>query len=104
MSSESTQMAHRIYDDLERMPINKTNLITTKKVEVVDVTKLNARQVCKLAREVDDLDAFESLEHIRSVYIGTAPNVKLHYPEPFIASPSFIHSDIGFLHILQYQY
>jgi heme/copper-type cytochrome/quinol oxidase subunit 2 len=86
------------------MPINKTNLITTKKGEVVDVTKLNARQVCKLAREVDDLDAFESLEHIRSVYIGTAPNVKLHYPEPFIASPSFIHSDIGFLHILQYQY
>ena len=32
------------------------------------------------------------------------PDVKLYYPEPFIASPSFIHDDIWFVHILHFQY
>jgi hypothetical protein len=34
----------------------------------------------------------------------TTPSVALHYPEPFIASPSTIHDDIFFIHILQFQY
>ena len=32
------------------------------------------------------------------------PDTKLFYPEPFLASPSYMHSDITFLHILQYWY
>jgi hypothetical protein len=32
------------------------------------------------------------------------PDVKLYYPEPFIASPSFVHDDIWFMHILHFQY
>ena len=32
------------------------------------------------------------------------PNVKLSYPEPFLASPSYMHTDLFFLHILQYWY
>jgi hypothetical protein len=28
----------------------------------------------------------------------------LSYPEPFIASPSFMHTDLWFVHILVYQY
>lgn len=32
------------------------------------------------------------------------PNIKLYYPEPFIASPTYIHEDIWFLHIVIYQY
>ena len=34
----------------------------------------------------------------------TIPNVKLYYPEPFVASPTFMHDDIWFLHIVVYQY
>ena len=34
----------------------------------------------------------------------STPNVKLYYPEPFIASPTFMHDDIWFLHIVIYQY
>ena len=30
------------------------------------------------------------------------PDGKLFYPEPFIASPSYLHSDLTFLHIFQY--
>lgn len=32
------------------------------------------------------------------------PDFKLYYPEPFIASPSFNHEDLWFIHILHYQY
>jgi hypothetical protein len=32
------------------------------------------------------------------------PEVKLYYPEPFIASPSFNHEEIWFIHILHYNY
>jgi len=37
-------------------------------------------------------------------YIKTLPDGKLYYPEPFIASPSFLHEEIWFIHILYYNY
>ena len=103
MGSDSTDMALRLYDDLENTPIDYSNLYNHNGT-ILDVTQLSHREIIKLATEVDDIDTFESLEHIRSVYMASAPTVKLYYPEPFIASPSFIHNDLGFLHILQYQY
>jgi heme/copper-type cytochrome/quinol oxidase subunit 2 len=71
---------------------------------LVDVSKLPQEEVVYLASVIDDITKFESLEHVKSLYMTTAPNVKLYYPEPFIASPSFIHNDIGYIHILQYQF
>ena len=103
MGSDSTEMALRLYDDLENTPINYSNLYNHNG-NIIDVTQLSHQEIIKLTLEVDDIDAFESLEHIRSIYLSSAPTVKLYYPEPFIASPSFIHNDLAFLHILQYQY
>ena len=40
----------------------------------------------------------------RLLFKYTLPQAKLFYPEPFIASPSYIHSDLIFLNILQYWY
>ena len=37
-------------------------------------------------------------------YMRTIPDGKLYYPEPFIASPSFLHEEIWFIHILHYNY
>jgi hypothetical protein len=34
----------------------------------------------------------------------STPDVRLHYPEPFVASPSFVHEEIWFIHILHYQH
>lgn len=34
----------------------------------------------------------------------SAPTTKIFYPEPFIASPSFVHEDLWFIHILHYQH
>ena len=40
--------------------------------------------------------------HIRNFLQYTIPEGKLFYPEPFLASPSYMHTDLHFLHILQY--
>jgi len=45
-------------------------------------------------QEADDIDCFKNIDNISSVYHHSVPNVKLAYPEPFIASPSLIHDDI----------
>lgn len=103
LGSDGLEMALRVLDDSDKMPIDYSNLYEYKG-KVVDVKTLSTYEIIQLAKEVDDIDKFEALEHIRSLYVGTSPNVKLYYPEPFLASPSFIHNDLGFLHILQYQF
>ncbi len=40
--------------------------------------------------------------NVRSLLQYTIPDGKLFYPEPFIASPSYLHSDLTYLHIFQY--
>lgn len=40
--------------------------------------------------------------NVGSLVQFTIPDGKLFYPEPFIASPSYLHSDITYLHIFQY--
>ena len=54
--------------------------------------------------QTDDMRIFHNLENITSTYHYSIPNVKMCYPEPFIASPSFMHTDLWFVHILVYQY
>ena len=46
-----------------------------------------------------------SIDMDGSMYAGiSAPTTKIFYPEPFIASPSFVHEDLWFIHILHYQH
>jgi hypothetical protein len=44
--------------------------------------------------QTQDLSYFDNLENLKTTYHYSIPNVRLSYPEPFIASPSFIHSDL----------
>jgi len=101
MGSDSIEHALAQYDNM--LPTDYSNLYNHRGT-LIDVTKLSHDQIMNLVVEVDDLFKFESLDHIRSTYTLSVPTKKLYYPEPFIASPSFIHNDLGFLHILQYQY
>lgn len=41
---------------------------------------------------------------IFDIFNYSVPNIKLYYPEPFIATPSYIHDDFWFIHITIYQY
>jgi hypothetical protein len=46
-----------------------------------------------------------SLEPDEGVFEAlSTPDLKIFYPEPFIASPSFVHEDLWFLHILHFQH
>jgi hypothetical protein len=84
--SDGIEMALKLADEEDRQEIDYSN-IYVHKGQALDVTKLSHKDVFYLATQVDDIQKFESLEHIRSTYIGTSPNVKLYYAEPFLASP-----------------
>jgi hypothetical protein len=63
-----------------------------KNADINDPTLWN--QFVEFMQEADDIDCFKNIDNISSVYHHSVPNVKLAYPEPFIASPSLIHDDI----------
>ena len=58
----------------------------------------------KFLDQFDNSADFAAFENLRTIYHYSIPNTKLFYPEPFVASPSFMHSDLWFVHILLYQY
>jgi hypothetical protein len=46
-----------------------------------------------------------NLEFDENVFeVLSTPDSKIFYPEPFIASPSFVHEDLWFIHILHFQH
>lgn len=45
-----------------------------------------------------------NFDNMTSLYHFSVPNVKMFYPEPFIASTTFLHYDLWFIHISVYQY
>ena len=70
----------------------------------LDDYDLYTKSVVTYIDKIDEMSIFQNLENISSTYHYSVPNVKLAYPEPFIASPSFIHSDLWFTHIAVFQY
>jgi hypothetical protein len=44
--------------------------------------------------QTEDALFFNNLENVQTIYHYSVPNTKLFYPEPFIASASFMHSDL----------
>ena len=75
---------------------------TTNYIELFDGTKLQLSSKFNPATlpysektQTAVADVFEDF----SVFHTSVPNIKLYYPEPFIASPNFAHEDIWFLHI-----
>ena len=67
-------------------------------------SNLYTKSLITFINQTEDVNLYNNLENITSIYHYSIPNVKLAYPEPFIASPSFMHTDLWFVHILVYQY
>jgi len=60
-----------------------------------------------LPEKAQQLENFElsGLEFEEPTYeILSTPDSKIFYPEPFVASPSFVHEDLWFIHILHFQH
>lgn len=72
------------------------------------LTLHNLLNTAKLPSEIspvlDNTTAAASTSNVTSLLQFTIPDGKLYYPEPFIASPSYLHSDITYLHMFQYWY
>ena len=60
----------------------------------LDDSDLYSKSLITYIDRIDEMSIFRNLENISSIYHYSVPNVKLAYPEPFIASPSFSHSDL----------
>lgn len=71
------------------------------KMEDIDIY---SKSILTFVNQLEDVSTYDNLENVTSIYHYSIPNIKLSYPEPFIASPSFMHSDLWFVHILVYQY
>jgi hypothetical protein len=84
---------------------DKSNRIEHKG-EVLNVGEMSNHDRMALLYELpfDKIQNYFNLECIKSQTHASTPTRKLQYPEPFIASASFVHSDIGFIHILHYNY
>jgi hypothetical protein len=57
-------------------------------------SNLYTKSLIIFINQTEDINLYNNLENITSMYHYSIPNVKLAYPEPFTASPSFMHTDL----------
>jgi hypothetical protein len=74
-----------------------------KSIDLKDLTVEQADSVVEYLPGAE-AERFKGMENVAAVYHKSIPTGKVSYPEPLVASASFTHNDIGFIHILQYQY
>jgi len=80
--------------------VNDITVITPVYNDITKLTEFFPERVMyfenfELSNLENDEGVFEAL---------STPDLKIFYPEPFIASPSFVHEDLWFLHILHFQH
>lgn len=73
-------------------------------LQITNNSNLYTKSLITFIDQTEDANLYNNLENINSIYHYSIPNTKLAYPEPFVASPSFMHTDLWFIHILVYQY
>ena len=71
--------------------------MTLSQLELFEVLDLPLPEAAK----IQNLPSTESA-NVTNMLQYSIPEGKLFYPEPFIASPLYLHSDLPYLHIFQY--
>ena len=80
--------------------INDINLITPLNSNIDNLIEFFPERVMHFENfELSNLEPDEGVFEALST-----PDLKIFYPEPFVASPSFVHEDLWFLHILHFQH
>ena len=78
--------------------LNLIDFSSSTSLKFFDKSLINSNSIVSFIDQIDDalddLNLYNNLENITSIYHYSTPNVKICYPEPFIASPSFMHSDL----------
>jgi hypothetical protein len=104
MNGVDSESVAYFLEEFENEPAPDKSNIFRYKGQNIDVTKLSEQEIFHYLSTLDDATEFKNLEHVRTMFHVTTPNEVLHYPEPFIASASFIHEELHFLHIIHYQF
>lgn len=77
-------------------------------IERLSNSKNDVDLLCQIFPSYEDiiceLDIWSRYGEETLQYVDSTPDLKLYYPEPFIASPSFVHEELWFIHILHYQH
>jgi hypothetical protein len=93
----------QFYTNINEFVSNLANVVYLKndslKLSYFFPEYFNQENIINLELWFYDLDNTATTQHDIS-----SLDVKLYYPEPFIASPSFAHEEIWFIHILHYNY
>ena len=71
-----------------------SNSILKTTIEKPYTFKKKDTSLVDYVNQTDNLGFYNNLENITSIYHYSIPNTKLNYPEPFVASSSFIHSEM----------
>jgi hypothetical protein len=87
---------------------NLFNFLPVDSMQDLSTVKNNVDELAKIFPSMEDdielLDLWARFGEEALQEVESTPDVKLYYPEPFIASPSFVHEDLWFIHILHYQH
>jgi hypothetical protein len=84
---------HLLFDDYVYF-LSLTDYSNYSVLKFFNDSSLYTKSLITFINQTEDIDLFNNLENINAVYHYSIPNVKLMYPEPFIASPSFMHNDL----------
>lgn len=88
--------------------LNIFNSISIDKLTELSALKNEVDELTKIFPSMeDDIELLDLWTRFGEEYlqeVESTPDVKLYYPEPFIASPSFVHEELWFIHILHYQH
>ena len=94
--------------DIENNVLFSTSKLLAKDIESLSVLKADLDSMFDVFPEYANIIErfeFHNIEDDGSLTEAlSTPDVKLYYPEPFIASPSFVHEDLWFIHVLHYQH
>ena len=99
--SDSIEFALWLIDNEDK--VDESNIFHYKGHDI-DVTKLSKSQIFSYLTIIEDQNSLLNLAHVKTLLQASTPTQKLYYPAPFHAAPTFMHDDIFFIHILQYQF
>jgi hypothetical protein len=84
--------------DIESSLLFNTSKLLAQDIESISSAKADVVAMCDIFPEygnIIEMLEFHSIEDDGSLTEAlSTPDVKLYYPEPFIASPSFVHEDL----------
>jgi heme/copper-type cytochrome/quinol oxidase subunit 2 len=95
-------------DELKDTNLHSISTNLVNEIRYLSQLKNNCDELMKFfprhKKTIEFYEVAAIYEELSNVIEVSTPNVRLHYPEPYIASPSFIHEEVWFIHILHYQH